>query len=651
MCGISVILALRSAETSRLGTEILKMHSVAEHRGPDGDAFLEVRRDGTARRADTIGDVADAAAVGAFRWLVVQDASPAASQPMPSHDGRTWLLFNGEVYNYVELGAELRELGHRFETGSDTEVILAAYAQWGTRCFARFNGMWAVVLFDSVRRRVVVSRDPLGIRPLFYARDRGRLLFASEVKQILAVKASAQPHEHYVRHYLETGTLMHFDQATFFDGVSTVPPATFVEIDLDGEGDLAFQPYWRLRDFQSGNGDRRDERETRAHFEHLLQASVRRMRRTRAPAGTFLSGGLDSSVLTALIAEEERATLPSFSIVFDRSRYGAFDESAYIDDFVAQHGVRNERATLSPSWIRENIAAVTRAHEEPLVATAQMAQYRAFQLAREHGARVIYDGQGSDELLAGYPEHEWIRWRSRVAHGQFVRAAAEARILRRKYRVSLYEIFVRRLLRQPLRRAADDRGWFRKSYGFIRGTASANVALLRAREAERLIARDRGARSTAIAREIYRDLTYYLLRPSLLNGDRVGMAHSIESRLPYLDLELVQFVAGVPDDMHVGFGERKKLLRAAAAGRVPKSILDRRDKMGFVTPESEWLRTDLMDDVRSAVSDPRLRSAGIIDQAAALRFVEDYRNGTHRDFRAVWRLYALPAWLDAFRMW
>jgi asparagine synthase (glutamine-hydrolysing) len=583
------------------------MHALVPNRGPDGEGFMTAGTDFAAHRHASLHAAPPAVVALAFRWLVVQDPAPEAAQPMASADGKAWLIFNGEIYNFPELREELERDGFAFRSHSDGEVLLAAYQKWGTGCFARFNGMWAVVIVDLARRVAVLSRDRFGIRPLFYAERQGRIDVASEVKQLLAVAPSVAANEKYLEGFLRRGTLHHFDQETFFVGIRSVPPATFAVTSLDGpQTALQFETYWDAADYQTPA--RRPFDQLAEELGEVLRDAVKLTLRTQASTVSFLSGGLDSSVATALMRETDPRDFEACSIEFPS--YPAFDESRWIADFERMHGVRVARATLDAAYVRDKLRDVTWAHEEPLIASAQIAQSRAFQLVAERGARVVIDGQGSDELLAGYPDHELLMWRSRVTHGRWIDAAREGMILGRKLgRRALASVLLRR----------------------------------NGHETE-----DRGNDPTAVGQAIYADLKYRRLRPILHNADRNGMAYSIESRLPYLDHRVVELALSIPSEMKVGFGERKRALRAVARDRVPRSYLERRDKMGFMTPEPLWLRNELAGDVKRALADERLRQVPHFDLDRARRIAAAYRAGKHRDFRAVWRVYALPAWLEVY---
>jgi asparagine synthase (glutamine-hydrolysing) len=616
MCGISATLAFQDASRATAARDVVKMHDLVPRRGPDGEGFAIVDGSWSSRRVsrDAFTAASDAHVALAFRWLAVQDPDPEALLPMAGRSGATLLVFNGEIYNFVELREDLEREGCVFRTESDSEILLAAYDRWGTGCFSRFNGMWAVVLVDAAKRQVVVSRDRFGIRPLFYITSAGRIDFASEVKQLLALQSSVAANARYVKDYLDLGTLVHDDQETFFEGVRSVPPATFAVIDMNAaQAEPRFEVYWSAADHVGRIDSARAFEEVAEEFGELLRDAVRLILRTRSTTVSFLSGGLDSSVLTAMMREVEPRTreFEVCSIDFRGIEGGRFDESRYIDEFVAMHHCRAARATFDASYVRDRLRDVTWAHEEPLVASAQIAQYRAFQLVHERGAKVVIDGQGADELLGGYPDHELLAWRERMLGGHWISGGREAVALRKKFGV--------RALGSALRRRGGDRAQ-----------------------------QQRAVQANIVDREVVADLTWRRLRPILHNADRNGMAHSVEGRLPFLDHRVVEMGLAIPPAMKVGGGERKRVLRRVAAGRVPPSYLARRDKMGFVTPEPIWLRNELAGDVERTLADDRLKD--VFDLAEARRVVDGYRRGAHRDFRKVWRYYALPAWLETFRL-
>ena len=397
MCGISAIINFSDASREKTARDLARMHGAIAHRGRDGDGFLLVDETLDAHRSEDLAPLAAAVPTPkaglAFRWLAIQDRDRRSLQPM-TLDGRVWLTFNGEVYNFVELRAELASMGVSFSTEGDTEVILAAYRKWGIDCLSRFHGMWAMLIVDLDRRQMIGSRDRFGIKPLFYRIEPGRILFSSELKGLLAV-SEARINDRYLYEFLH-GHRGHLSDETYYRDLFSVPAASHFAIDLDAPVPEAvrFESWWDLSRLAAEKRTGISLDEATAELEPLLQRAVSEHIRAKVKVGNLISGGLDSSMLTALVRRLDAEPHESYSTVFDRSVYAQFDESNYVDDFVRETGVANHRATFDPAWIRTNTAPLTRTQEEPLIATTLFAQYRVFQTAKEHGATVVLDGQG-----------------------------------------------------------------------------------------------------------------------------------------------------------------------------------------------------------------------------------------------------------------
>jgi asparagine synthase (glutamine-hydrolysing) len=318
-----------------------------------------------------------------------------------------------------------------------------------------------------------------------------------------------------------------------------------------------------------------------------------------------------------------------------------------VDDFLRATPVPNYRTTFGPEWLRDNMRTLTWCQDEPLIASTLFAQYRVFELAKERGAVVVLDGQGSDEVFGGYPWHELAVWRERLMQGRFGDFARESRILARRAGVSTPRLAARELLRGaagaflrrlrlPTRRYPwIDEGWFRAR----RGEVPPEVADRR---------REIAAWPSGLERVLYSEMRYTSLPQLFLFSDHSGMAHSIEARLPFLDHRLVEFAVQLPPELKTGFGIRKRLLRRVARPYLPASIVDRPDKMGFVTPEAVWLRRELRDDLLALGRSRALASLPFLRMSRLREFVSGYLDGRHEDFRAVWRLYALRHWIETF---
>ncbi len=540
MCGISGFWGPRDRKLLEAMTDAQR------HRGPDDEGYFE----------------ADEASLG-FRRLSIIDIEHG-QQPMATDDGLVHIVYNGEVYNFRELRAELEPLGHTFRTNCDTEVVLHAYEEWGTDCFARFNGMWGLALLD--RRygapRLVLARDHFGIKPLFFARNGRRVLFASEVKSILQDPSFERAvNERAMFDYLAYGLFDH-TTSTFFEGVRQVPAAAFAVIDDSG---ITETTYWTPRLSESGSADPED-------FRAVFERAVERRLVADVPLGICLSGGLDSSSICGVMSKLLSERVPDATSMGDRLKtFSAvfpgdpIDEADYIAEVVKRTGAENAQVQPTASdFIRELEAWVWHV-EEPMVSSAPFAMWMVMRRARQD-VTVVLDGQAGDELLGGYSHYPYVFLRE-LAHKRrwrkFVREAWRTRdvvvpLIRRRLRDRRQRVDVAGLL-QPtfLRRHAPPRD--------DRVTNNLKLRLLQ-------------------------DFVTYSLPPLLRYEDRISMAHSLEARLPFLDQELVEHILSLPTAAIIDDGWNRAVLRKALRPVLPDKIHRRRKKIGFTTPEFRWFR-------------------------------------------------------------
>jgi asparagine synthase (glutamine-hydrolysing) len=636
MCGISVLLD-PDGSPDHLAC-LAAMHAVIRHRGPDGEGFLVADANGGVSRADRIEALRPAAAprLGfAFRRLKICDLSEAAAQPMGSADGKNWLVYNGEIYNYRELRSELERLGRVFRTRGDTEVVLAAYETWGEDSFRRFEGMWAIALLDLGRGRLVLSRDRFGIKPLFWSRRAdGSYLFASESKQILAASRGRTPSANrpLIAMFLRGQRYPATDE-TFFEGIRAMPPATWCAIDLAAPAGPEFRPYWDLARFTAtSNGPRYEEALERS--EALLADAVASHRQADVKVGALLSGGLDSSTLVALAHRNGAPKLPTYSLGY-REAAPQVCELRYVDAMTRRQGIENHETSFDAAWIAENTDRILWTLEEPPLAMPAFAQYRLFECCARHGATVILDGQGSDEITGGYPYHQRALLKQHLLRGQvrplLAELAAMARRDGRSAAAIFYDFFVRqRLARRPPPDWIVDGGPRQDALAFERARA------------------DFGQDGSPVNRALYFDVKWGNVKIVLGYGDRNAMAHSVEARVPYFDRAFVEFLFSLPDSFKVGNGDRKRLLRDVARRYVPPEITERPDRMGFGTPDDVMLRGPLRGIVAEALRDEGFRRAGWVDMAKADRFLRNFEQGRQADHRAIWRLFVLSRWAHRF---
>lgn len=596
MCGIAGFYGPPDEDLLR------RMNTCLRHRGPDDDGFVG----------------ASFASLG-MRRLAIIDIEGGA-QPIGNEDGRIQVVYNGEIYNYRELRAELEKAGHRFATKSDTEVIVHGYEEWGPECFARFNGMWAVALIDdrdSADRKLVLSRDHFGIKPLYYTRSGGRLLWASEVKSFFQdPDFKPEPDERRIQEYLALGLHDHTGDS-FFKGVRSLPAAHYAIVS-DGGG-VSEKAYWRPELARDGSADP-DE------FRRLFEKAVERRLVAEVPVGTCLSGGLDSSAIVSLMAGLLEAHVPdaasmgdrlkTFSAIFDND---PIDEREYMQAVIEQTGCEPHFVKPTSERFVEELADMVWHQEEPIVSTGPYAQWCVMRLAREQ-VTVLLDGQGGDELLAGYVPYQLVYLRQLRREGRWRELLAEAWASR-----DVLGPIVRRRLRDRARAFRPAR--------YLKPDFAAPVADTRVRD--------------DLKRRLLQDLTTYSL-PSLLRyEDRNSMAFSVESRVPYLDQELVDWILRQPERAIIDGGWSRAILRKGLQGLLPEKIRRRRWKVGFTTPEFRWLRKErawVQGMLRSPafVARPYWRGPELADAFDAI--CEDRLE----EHPFVWRTLNLEAWLRVF---
>jgi asparagine synthase (glutamine-hydrolysing) len=638
MCGISIL--LDPAGSPRFVSRLVAMHAVIRHRGPDGEGFLIADKDGAVTRSETADQLAGPASphVGfAFRRLKICDLSEAANQPMGSADQKTWVVFNGEIYNFRELRAELEALGHAFRSHGDTEVVLAAYEQWGERCFDRLDGMWGIAILDLRRNRLMVSRDRFGIKPVYWKIDRdGAMLFASEIKQILAATDGEAPRGNrpLIAAFLR-GFRYPTLEETFFEGIRSVPPATWCEIDLAAPAEPRFQSYWNLADYTAPH-NRLSYDEAVAAVEERLAAAVVSHRQADVKVGALLSGGLDSSTLVGLAHRNGSPKLPTYSIGY-RDAAPAFCEMPYVDAMTRRDGIGNHETTFDAAWIADNTDRILWTLEEPPLAMPAFAQYRMFEFCAEHGATVILDGQGADEITGGYGYHQRAFIKERLLRRQLSVAWSELRAIARRERRPAAMVFFDFFLR-PYTRRRSRFPWIADA-----GPRTSDPDFARARS-------DYGRDGSLVNRQLYFDVRWGNVKIVLGYGDRNAMAHSIEARVPYFDRAFVELLFSLPDTFKIGHGDRKRALRDVARRYVPPEITERADRMGYGTPDEAMIRGPLSQIIADAVNDPAFRDAGWIVPDETGKFLRDFREGRHNDFRAIWRLFVLSRWARRFSL-
>jgi asparagine synthase (glutamine-hydrolysing) len=656
MCGIAGAFHTRSEiDLGRLR----RMSRLLRHRGPDDEGLLladvesggtwtlagpdtpdEVlasrlryspgRREPGRHRGGERRAVAERYRVGlVHRRLSILDLSPAGHGPMSDPEGRYWITFNGEIYNYVELRAELQGLGDRFVTGCDIEVVIAAYRRFGPSCLDRFNGMFAFALWDAAKRVLFCARDRFGVKPFYYQWDGETFAFASEPKALILTQAlRPRPRLEAVRDLVALDWVDH-GRDTFFEDLHPLPAAHYLLVSCDG---FAQRRWWSLDPERRAAGT---PAEWRREFERLFSDSVRIRMRSDVEVGSCLSGGLDSSAVVMTAARLIEHPMHVFTCAYDEGP--AFDERRYVrlvsrDAKALSHVVVPNGADFFSVFDR-----LTASQDEPTAGSGLYSQWKVMELAHQHGLKVLLDGQGGDETLAGYFRYLPARLRDLLAEGRLLDFARWfGPVADRLGSVTAlgwtFGPWLPRGLVEPLRR--------RFGQGKDRVLAR---SLPHLRTDPDDLPRPPREFHTELSRQLAFDTLQRLL-PSLLRyEDRNSMAFSIETRLPFLDYRLVEFVFSLPDDQRLDGDTTKAILRKSLADRIPRAVMERRDKMGFETPTDLWLRRFGAAELRSRLLSPSAIHEWI-DPAALRTELEDFLAERRPIGLQIWRWLSIESW-------
>lgn len=628
MCGLAGIVSSRVTALN----DIFKMNRVQSHRGPDG-AGVAIHAPGSLVRlpGHEMNAVSGLVALGHVR-LSILDLSESGAQPMCAEEDRFVIVFNGEVYNFLELRTELAALGHSFRGWSDTEVVLAAFARWGTACFARFNGMWAIAILDRRKGLLTLSRDRFGIKPLHIAIDGERLLFASEIKSILAVRA-AKPRlvRQQALSYLRDGLVNETD-GTFVEGVQSFPAAHFAVVDLARPHRLNLERFWAPPPPSELGSATMDYRDAEAEFKSLLGSTVALHMRSDVPVGTCLSGGLDSSTIICLAAPLRKPgdAMDAFTAGFDDP---ALDERRYAAAVAEAAQVRHNIVLPDVEGLERDWRALVQAQEEPFGSLSIYAQWCVMRLSRERGVKVLLDGQGGDEVMAGYRKFIVIHILRLLRSGRLGHASRFiAGVLLRGDR--------------GLLRIAEGKRYLPRQFNAQMGGIRA--AVREGWKAEWEQPSPLGLGGTTVEQRQIDDLTSFSLPALLRYEDRNSMAFGIEARVPFLDYRLVEFMLRLSPDLKFANGRTKGLLRTAYRGTVPNLVLDRRDKLGFSPPQRKWLQGSFGQLLRCRFRSRDFRLGHLLDERCVDSLLDAEGHFADAGAGEAFRVFALDCWAEQF---
>ena len=601
------------------------MSDTLTHRGPDDEGFFVDRNVGLGMRRLNVIDLV------------------TGHQPISNEDGSIWIVFNGEIYNYPELRKELEKKGHRFSTNTDTETVVHAYEEYGENCVKHLNGMFAFAIWDGPRQRLVLARDRLGVKPLYYFLNDRLLVFGSEPRAILQhpevpAALDLEALDSYLTfEYIPT-------PLSIFNGIKKLPPGHVL---VKQDGKVSIRRFWEIR-YKRREGS---EQELCEELGELLQDSVRRRLLSDVPLGAFLSGGIDSSTIVSLMAQSMDRPVKTFSIGFDDPSY---NETAYARMVHKLYGTEHHELIIKPDVV-DLVHKLLTHLSEPLADVSVFPTFLVSQLARQH-VTVVLSGDGGDELFAGY---EWYVAEKIEQYYQKLPGA-----LRRRWIP---------LLMSSIPPSSQKKGAVNKLKRFVEGSAlpaplghfrwstfltEDKKTQLYSGDLKRLVGQtDACSRfvdhlkavpeADPLWRQQFADIKTYLVDDILAKVDRMSMANSLEARTPFLDYRIVEFAASLPSNLKLKGVETKYLLKRCMASKLPKEILDRK-KEGFSIPIKNWLKKELRPLMEEVLSPQRIKSEGLFNATYIEKLKSDHLKGTANNSHQLWSLMLFESWRDVY---
>ncbi len=624
MCAIAGIISI--VQTDNLKKDINSMLETVVHRGPDGQG----------------SKIFDNKIVLGHRRLAILDLSEKGIQPM-QRTGRYWITYNGEIYNYIELREELIKEGYAFSTDTDTEVLLAAYEKWGNDCVNHFNGMWAFAIYDEEKNQLFCSRDRYGVKPFYYSFSDNRFIFGSEIKEILAVFGKRpKVNRNTFDAYLVRGG---FDKCeeTMFDGIYQIEGGYNLILNC---GDLTYKTvrWYDLRNIAVNKNDRHTN--YRIFREKFLKAVNLRLR-SDVPVGSCLSGGLDSSAIICAVHDNFKETKNdkgqyTVTSCFENERY---DEWEYAESVIKKTGAASYQVFPDMGKIFEELDHIIWHMDEPFGGTSIYAQWCVFKEAKRRGLTVMLDGQGSDEQLAGYSAFYKVLFTQLLKKGKWKKLLHEIKCykaLREETEdLKTFDLVlsaITTLMMPNFLRYRLNTIYGRKKTGVPFSNAICNNAIVKSNF--------EGADKRNPQKYIYSGMNVGL-RALLHFEDRNSMAHSIESRVPFLDYELAEFIYSIPFEQKIEDGRTKTILREALKDLLPEKIYNRYSKLGFATPEDVWLKENeefFFDELGKACD----KLSGIVEKNKVLKWYKDHIQATRRGDTTCFRIICASHWVEVF---
>ncbi|MCX6077361.1 MAG: asparagine synthase (glutamine-hydrolyzing) [Campylobacterales bacterium] len=617
MCGIVGFIS-----NEKINEDILSnmLHSI-DHRGPNDNGYQ-------------YSEVLNKNIFLGHTRLSILDTSNHAHQPMISEDKNFILIYNGEVYNYIEIKEELIIKGYTFESSGDTEVVLKAFIEWGNDCFTKFNGMWALAIYDKASKKMTLSRDRVGKKPLYYYKDKEKFIFASEIKAILQYpNITIKPNLKKVYRYLSTNyRYIDIDTESFFENIYQIEKSSFVEINLDF--DMATKKYWELKEF---NTNHKNENDTIDEFRELMIDSVRLRLRSDVPIGCFLSGGMDSTSIMSIAYKILKTPIMAFSGITGEEK-GIYDESEYINEVIKDTNAQYKFIKPDPADIFETVEEMLGYHDEPICTVTWYSLYLIVKNIKDANVPVVLNGHGGDELLAGYWDHYQYNFYDLKNDDRLKSEIEQWHINHNRdmNEIQKHQSMIEKVLNKQQKEI--DR-FPNYSYVFNQDfNAKYNLDI----EIKNIKC------DSLLTQRMYKELFYETVPASLRAEDRNTMAHSIESRSPFLDHRLIEYSYALDNKYKIRDGVGKWILRESMKGILPEKVRTRKDKAGFIAPADEWFRTINKDQILDMLDSKEFADIGIFNLTAIKELYNEHLSNKKNHQMFLWQLINVFIWYNKF---
>ncbi len=625
MCGITGY--YKSSDITLKVDGLLKATDAIRHRGPDDAGYY----------------VDDNVGLG-HRRLSIIDLSPAGHQPMNSSNSRYVIAYNGEIYNYLEIREKLTEAGYLFKSQSDTEVVINGFEYWGKAIFEKLNGIFAISIWDKKDKKLILARDRMGVKPLYYWHSHNLLLFGSEIKTILAYELVNKKIDLQAFHeFLYYGYAL--GENTLFSGIKKLLPGQYLEID---ENEMVRGEFWKHQFVKELSFNEIKESEAIAKTKTLLEKAVERQLVSDVPVGVFLSGGIDSSAITAFATKHYKRKLKSYSAGFDFNRGN--NELPLASKVAKKFGTEHHEMMIQGKDIENIIKKMVFHHDEPFSDAANIPLYLMTQMVK-NDCKVILQGDGGDELFAGYPRYHilskfnqykfifnTLNTLKKIVPSNYIKQKAE-RFLP-LFQTSNSQIHFAKFLTEELEGSPEN---------LFKEELNANFQMTNPFKRYQDVAKEFGFLSNNVQRLLWIDTRIILPDQFLEKVDKSTMANGVEVRVPFLDNELVSFALSLPSEMKVKNGRKKYILKRALEGIVPNEVLYG-PKKGFGVPYQNWLKEPLRQFMIDIFNDPKIVQLGIFDYNELNNRIEEHRTGKRDWGFSLWKMLNFCLWVNMYQI-